>query len=134
MVVLDEPTRGMDGEQKERLRRLIFEMRRRGGCVLLATHDTELAARVATRIVLLGEGEIVADGPPHEVLSGSLTFSTQINRLLGGGFLTMDDIDPELLRPIGDNCEQQTIPSEVIPEGTDVVFRPAQGLHAGRAN
>lgn len=134
VVVLDEPTRGMDGEQKERLRRLILELRRGGACVLLATHDTELAARVATRIVLLGEGEIVADGPPHEVLSGSLTFSTQINRLLGGGFLTMDDIAPELLRPIGDNCGQRTVPSEVIPEGTDVVFRPAQGLHAGRAN
>ena len=70
VVLLDEPTRGMDGGQKALLQRLVIELRARGTCVLLATHDTELASRVATRVVLLGEGEIVADGPPHEVLAG----------------------------------------------------------------
>jgi energy-coupling factor transport system ATP-binding protein len=110
VVVLDEPTRGMDGEQKARLQSLLLGLRARGACVLLATHDTELAAHVATRVVLLGEGEIVADGPPHEVLAESLTFSTQIARLFGGGFLTIDDIDPDSLKPIGDTSVRQMIP------------------------
>jgi energy-coupling factor transport system ATP-binding protein len=104
IVVLDEPTRGMDGRQKSQLQLLLSGLRGRGACVLLATHDTELAARVATRVVLLGEGEIVADGPPHEVLAGSLTFSTQIDRLLGGGMLTLDDIDPNSFASIGDTA------------------------------
>jgi energy-coupling factor transport system ATP-binding protein len=53
----------------------------------------ELAAGLANRVVLLGQGEVVADGAPHEVLSGSMAFSTQINRLFGRGFLTLDDVD-----------------------------------------
>jgi energy-coupling factor transport system ATP-binding protein len=96
----------MDGEQKARLQHLLIELRRRGACILLATHDTELAARVANRIVLLGEGEIVADGPPHEVLTGSLTFSTQIDRLIGGRFLTLDDLDPGSTVPVGDTSSR----------------------------
>jgi len=51
-----------------------------------------MVANVASRVVLLGEGEIVADGSPREVLSGSLTFATQINKLHGHGFLTVEDV------------------------------------------
>ena len=58
----------------------------------MATHDVELVAAAATRVILLGDGGIVADGTPREVLSGSLTFATQINKLYGDGYLTPDDI------------------------------------------
>ena len=59
--------------------------RRRGG-IMLATHDVELVAEVASRVVLLGDGRIIADGGPRTVLSGSLTFTTAINKLYGGWF------------------------------------------------
>ena len=131
VIALDEPTRGMDGEQKARLQSIVLRLRSQGACVLLATHDTELAARVATRVVLLGDCEIMADGSPHEVLTGSLTFSTQIARLLGAGFLTTEDIDPDSLRPIGDTSTQEKFPFGDELEGTNVAIRPAQGLHAG---
>jgi energy-coupling factor transport system ATP-binding protein len=93
VILLDEPTRGMDGFQKQQLASLLRALRARGACIVLSTHDVELAASLANRVVLLGQGEVVADGTPHEVLSGSMAFSTQINRLFGRGFLTLNDVD-----------------------------------------
>lgn len=91
VLLLDEPTRGMDYRRKQALASLLRRRSDAGILTLIATHDVELVAECATRVVLLGDGEIIADGPPHEVLSGSLAYSTQINRLLGDGFLTVED-------------------------------------------
>jgi energy-coupling factor transport system ATP-binding protein len=71
---------------------LLHRLRDSGTAILVATHDVEWVAALATRVVLLGDGEIVADGSPREVLSGSLTFATQINKLYGDGFLTVEDV------------------------------------------
>jgi energy-coupling factor transport system ATP-binding protein len=92
VLLLDEPTRGMDYLRKRALANLLQRLRAGGTAILLATHDVELVAGLATRVVLLGDGEIVADGSPREVLSGSLTFATQINKLYGDGFLTVEDV------------------------------------------
>jgi len=91
LLLLDEPTRGMDSERKLALGRLLTRLTEDGVAVILATHDVELVAQVATRVVLLGDGEIVADGHPRHVLAGSLTHATQINRVYGGEFLTVED-------------------------------------------
>ncbi|HEU5431912.1 MAG TPA: ABC transporter ATP-binding protein, partial [Thermomicrobiales bacterium] len=91
-VLLDEPTRGMDGQRKRELAALLARLRRDGMTVVLATHDVELVATLATRVVLLADGRIVADGGPRRVLSESSTFATQINRLYGDGFLTPADV------------------------------------------
>jgi len=59
--------------------------------VLLVTHDVELAAQAAGRVVMLGQGEVVADGPP-EVLAASPLFAPQVARLFPGtGWLTVED-------------------------------------------
>jgi energy-coupling factor transport system ATP-binding protein len=92
LLLLDEPTRGLDYALKRELGALLRELCTRGVAVLLATHDVELVAAIAGRVVLLGDGGIVADGPPRAVLSGSLTFATQINKLYGDGFLTVADV------------------------------------------
>ncbi len=92
VVLLDEPTRGMDYETKKIL---IDNLRRRcrEGCtVVLASHDVELVGSCADRVVLLAEGEVVAEGPTREVLTESLTFSTQVNKLFGGRYLTVEDV------------------------------------------
>ena len=60
VILLDEPTRGMDGFQKQQLASLLRALRARGACIVLSTHDVELAASLANRVVLLGQGEIVA--------------------------------------------------------------------------
>ncbi len=58
----------------------------------MATHDVEMVAGVADRVVLLGDGSVVAEGTPEEVLSGSLSFTTQINKVLGGSWLTVEQV------------------------------------------
>jgi energy-coupling factor transporter ATP-binding protein EcfA2 len=82
LLVLDEPTRGMDPLHKVELARVLRRWTAAGRCVLLVTHDVEFAARAATRVLVLGDGGVLADGPAEEVLNGSLFFSTQVNRLL----------------------------------------------------
>lgn len=81
VLLLDEPTRGLDYEQKEELTRILLEQRAQRKAAIVATHDVELAARCADRIVLLAQGEIIVDGPARDVMTGSLVFASQINKL-----------------------------------------------------
>ncbi len=92
VLLLDEPTRGMDAARKQALGLQLMRLCQEGVTTLLATHDVELVAAIASRVVLIGDGRIVADGGPRAVLSGSLTFATQINKLYGDGFLTPGDV------------------------------------------
>jgi energy-coupling factor transport system ATP-binding protein len=92
LLLLDEPTRGMDYAHKADLARYLAALMAAGVAVVLATHDVELVARCADRVVILGDGELIADGPPRAVLAGSLTFAPQVNRLFGGEYLTLEDV------------------------------------------
>jgi energy-coupling factor transport system ATP-binding protein len=91
LLLLDEPTRGIDAASREALAGAVVDHAAGGGAVVLATHDIELAARVATRVVVLGDGEVVADGPAREVLAGSL-YAPQVLRVLPP-FLTVAEVD-----------------------------------------
>jgi energy-coupling factor transport system ATP-binding protein len=90
VLLLDEPTRGIDAASRAALEAAAVEHAAEGGAVVIATHDVELAARCATRVVVLGGGEVVADGPAREVLSGSL-FAPQVLRVLPP-FLTVAEV------------------------------------------
>jgi len=90
VLVLDEPTRGIDAASLDALEAALIEHRDGGGAVVLATHDVELAARVATRVVVLGDGEVVASGDARKVLAGSL-FAPQVLRVLPP-FLTLAEV------------------------------------------
>jgi energy-coupling factor transporter ATP-binding protein EcfA2 len=85
VVCLDEPTRGMDGARKLELSEWLGELASGGAAVVVATHDVEFAARFATRVVLLGDGVVIADGDADQVLSGGWYFATEVARILGGG-------------------------------------------------
>jgi energy-coupling factor transport system ATP-binding protein len=82
LVALDEPTRGMDRAHKHALRELIESLANRGAGVLVATHDVEFAASFAQRVVLLGDGVVIADGDAAEILSGGWYFATEVARIL----------------------------------------------------
>jgi energy-coupling factor transport system ATP-binding protein len=103
VACLDEPTRGMDRARKDALAGRLRELAAGGCAVLVATHDTEFAATFAERVVLMGQAEVIADGPAAEVLSGGWHFATEVARVLGGagGALTPEDgsrlIDRELV-------------------------------------
>ncbi len=84
-ICLDEPTRGMDRARKSALADWIEELAAAGAGVLVATHDVEFAASFAERVILLGDGEVIADGPAAEVLSGGWYFATEVARILGSG-------------------------------------------------
>ena len=92
MLLLDEPTRGIDAASRAALEPAMRDHAAAGGAVVLATHDVELAARRVTRVVVLGDGEVVADGPARDVLAGSL-FAPQVLRVLPP-FLTVDEVAP----------------------------------------
>jgi energy-coupling factor transport system ATP-binding protein len=83
LVAFDEPTRGMDRARKDDLVELIEALAGRGAAVVVATHDVEFAAGFARRVVLLGDGVVVADGEAAEILSGGWYFATEVARVLG---------------------------------------------------
>jgi energy-coupling factor transport system ATP-binding protein len=91
VVLLDEPTRGMDRLHKDALAARINELAEAGAAVMVATHDTEFAASLANRIVLLGQGVVIADGPPEEVLGGGRHFSTEVARVTNGAALLPEE-------------------------------------------
>lgn len=93
LVLLDEPTRGLDPAAKARLVAILEELADDGHGIVLATHDVELAAEVATRTVVLADGEVVADGPTDEVVTASPAFAPQVTKVLGAGpWLTVGDV------------------------------------------
>jgi energy-coupling factor transporter ATP-binding protein EcfA2 len=92
VLLLDEPTRGLDPETKQRLAAFLTQHAERGGAVVLATHDVELAAAVATRVVMMAGGETIADGPPGPVLGDSHVFAPQMTRVFGPGWLTPEQV------------------------------------------
>jgi energy-coupling factor transport system ATP-binding protein len=98
-VCLDEPTRGMDPPRKRDLVRRLEALAAGSAAVLVATHDAELAADLAERVVLLGDGVVIADGRASEVLAGGWHFATDVSRVLGGagGALTPEQ-GSQLLR------------------------------------
>ncbi len=69
IVLLDEPTTGQDISRIEDILEAIHRYAHEGGTVIFCTHDTEIAARFAERIVVMTDGKIVADGKPEDVFS-----------------------------------------------------------------
>ncbi|MCF3125565.1 ATP-binding cassette domain-containing protein [Streptomyces arenae] len=83
VVLLDEPTRGLDYHAKDAFARLVRRLADEGRAVVVATHDVEFTARAADRVVVMAEGETVADGPTRDVVVSSPAFAPQVAKVLG---------------------------------------------------
>lgn len=93
LLLLDEPTRGLDYAAKARLIEILRGLAADGHAVVLATHDVELAAELADRVVILAGGEVVADGPTAEVVVSSPAFAPQVAKVLAPGhWLTVGQV------------------------------------------
>jgi energy-coupling factor transport system ATP-binding protein len=92
VLLLDEPTRGLDPEAKAALTGFLAGFAARGGTSMFATHDVELAAAAASRVVMLAGGEVIADGAPEDVLGDSAVFAPQMTRVFGAGWLTPSQV------------------------------------------
>jgi len=82
LVLLDEPTRGLDYPSKARLAEILSGLAEEGHGVVVASHDVEFIAQVAHRVVVLAEGQVVADGPAREVVCHSPVFAPQVAKVL----------------------------------------------------
>ncbi|MEU0805564.1 ATP-binding cassette domain-containing protein [Streptomyces sp. NPDC005970] len=82
LLLLDEPTRGLDYAAKARLVEILRGLAADGHATVLATHDVELAAELAHRVVILADGEVVADGPTAQVVVDSPAFAPQVAKVL----------------------------------------------------
>ncbi|MGW4838104.1 ABC transporter ATP-binding protein [Streptomyces globisporus] len=93
VLLLDEPTRGLDYRAKTQLIAMVDELAAEGRSVVVSTHDVEFAARAADRVVVLAEGDIVADGPTTEVIVASPVFAPQVAKILAPlQYLTVDQV------------------------------------------
>ncbi|CAM5745550.1 ABC transporter ATP-binding protein [Streptomyces afghaniensis] len=82
LLLLDEPTRGLDYAAKARLVTVLRTLAAEGHAIVLATHDVELAAELAHRVVLLADGEVIADGPTADIVVSSPSFAPQVTKIL----------------------------------------------------
>ena len=97
LVLLDEPTRGLDYPAKARLVDALREFAAAGAAIVLATHDVELAAQVSTRTVVLADGEVVADGDTRSIVTQTPLFSPQVAKILAPlPYLTVRDVTETL--------------------------------------
>ena len=92
VVALDEPTRGLDYTAKAALAVILRDLAAAGHGVLLATHDVEFVAGVADEVVVMAGGEVVSAGPTARVLAESPAFAPQVSKILGNGWLTVDQV------------------------------------------
>jgi energy-coupling factor transport system ATP-binding protein len=93
VIVLDEPTRGLDYEAKRKLVRILKEIASNDRTVLLATHDVELVAELSDRVLFIADGELISDGPVAEALTASPAFAPQVAKALPNrGLLTVSDV------------------------------------------
>ncbi|AJF64969.1 ABC transporter ATP-binding protein [Streptomyces vietnamensis] len=97
LLLLDEPTRGLDYAAKARLVAHLRTLAADGHAIVLATHDVELAAELAHRVVIIADGEVVADGPTAEVVVSSPAFSPQVAKILAPQpWLTVEQVEAAL--------------------------------------
>jgi energy-coupling factor transport system ATP-binding protein len=93
VILLDEPTRGLDYGAKASLIGVLDRLAARGHAVVVATHDVEFVTRACDRVIVMAEGEIVTDGPTTAVLTASPTFAPQIAKILSPlPYLTEDQV------------------------------------------
>ena len=93
VVLLDEPTRGLDYAAKRHLATILQGLASAGHAILLSTHDVEFVATVADRVLVMADGDIVADGPAADVLVASPSFAPQVARILAPSrWLTVDAV------------------------------------------
>ncbi len=92
VLLLDEPTRGLDPVTKARLGELLRRLAEGGRAVAVASHDVEFVAPLADRVAILAEGELIEEGPPERVLGDSSVFSPQVTRVFGPPWMTPEQV------------------------------------------
>ena len=109
LLLLDEPTTGQDEQSLNEIKKLLLDYKNNGGCVFICTHDVELATEVADRVIVLSQGQIIADAPTNEVLSN--------RQLLQAGGLTASSLL--------DVCQEINVPPCIAAEEVRCYVSPS---------
>jgi len=86
LLLLDEPTKGLDAALRREVGRMLHALRDRGITVVVVTHDVEFAAEYADRCALFFRGEATSEGEPVEFFSGNSFYTTAVSRMTRGYF------------------------------------------------
>ncbi|MFJ1542989.1 ABC transporter ATP-binding protein [Micromonospora chalcea] len=93
VILLDEPTRGLDYHAKRQFTSVVRMLAGSGRAVVVATHDVELVATLADRVIVMAEGEVVSDGTTAEVMLASPAFAPQVAKVLAPApWLTVEQV------------------------------------------
>ena len=98
VLLLDEPTRGLDYSAKHALAQTLKRLAAEGRVVLVSSHDVEFVARVADEVVVLADGEVVSSGPVRRVVAESPAFAPQVTKVLGSPWLLVDEVELAVAR------------------------------------
>jgi energy-coupling factor transport system ATP-binding protein len=101
VLLLDEPTRGLDYDAKHHLAAILDDLAAAGHAIVVSTHDVEFVARATHRVLLMAQGELIGDGPTAEVVTGSPSYAPQLAKILAPHpWLTVEQLrDAGLLVP-----------------------------------
>ena len=94
LLLLDEPTKGLDAHTKSRFIGILKELRKRGMTIVVVTHDVELAALCADRCAMFFRGGVVSTEVPQKFFSENTFYTTAVSRMTRGFFehtVTVED-------------------------------------------
>ncbi len=101
VVLLDEPTRGLDYATKQQLHEVVDQLRGTGVAILISTHDVEFAAMCSSRMLIMAEGEIIADGDTHQICTSSPAYAPQMAKVFAPlPLLTPAEVSADLGGPV----------------------------------
>ena len=81
VLILDEPTKGLDAYAKAELAKILKGLCADGVSILVVTHDVEFAAMYADRCALMFDGQLMSEGDPHDFFAGNRFYTTDANRI-----------------------------------------------------
>ena len=94
VILLDEPTRGLDYHAKHELIAIVDRLAADGHAIVIATHDVEFVAAACDRVVVMAEGDVVADGPTADIVVSSPAFAPQVAKILAPlAYLTVSEVE-----------------------------------------
>ena len=116
ILLLDEPTKGMDGGFKREFREILFKFKAEGVTVVMVSHDVEFCAITADRCALLFNGKIATEGKPHNFFSGNTFYTTAASRMSKGVLQNMVTAEDLIYALTGENAKEADISIETVFE------------------
>ena len=107
LLVLDEPTKGLDACFKRKLATLLKSLQKNGMTVLMVTHDIEFCAEYADICAMFFDGKIVSEAPPRKFFAENNFYTTSAKRM-ADGIIENAVLDKDIIRALGGEAEDLT--------------------------